>query len=101
MAKRTEDMTRDEILKEFEGGEVLFKAPRRPKKLVPLTLRVHPDLIRQLGQEAKRRGVSGHTTMARLLLEAAVVGPPKALAEEIAEAVVTKLERRPLKRILK
>ncbi len=101
MAKRIEEMTRDEILKEFKGGEVLFKAPRRPKKLVPLTLRVHPDLIRQLGQEAKRRGVSGHTTMARLLIEAAMAGPKKALAEEIAEAVVARLGQRPLKMVLK
>jgi len=94
MPKRIEEMTRGEILKEFEGGEVLFRVARRPKKLIPLTLRVHPDLIRQLGDEAKRRGVSGHTTMARLLLEAAVGKPKKALAEEIAEAVVARLERR-------
>jgi hypothetical protein len=101
MAKRIEDMTRDEILKEFEGGEVLFRAPRRPKRLVPLTLRVHPDLVRQLGQEAKRRGVSGHTTMARLLLEAAVAGPKQALAEEIAEAVVVRLGRGRLRQVRK
>ena len=94
MPKRIEDMSRGEILKEFEGGEVLFRVPRRPRKLVPLTLRVHPDLVRQLGEEAKRRGVSGHTTMARLLLEAAVAKPKKALVEEIAEAVVTRLGRR-------
>lgn len=94
MPKRIEDMSREEIVKEFEGGEVLFRAARQPKKLVPLTLRVHPDLIRQLGEEAKRRGVSGHTTMARLLLEAAVAEPKKALAEEIAEAVVARLQRR-------
>jgi hypothetical protein len=94
MPKRIEDMSREEILKEFEGGEVLFRLPRRPRKLVPLTLRVHPDLVRQLGEEAKRRGVSGHTTMARLLLEAAVAKPKKALVEEIAEAVVTRLGRR-------
>jgi len=94
MPKRIEDMSRGEILKEFEGGELLFRVPRRPKKLVPLTLRVHPDLIRQLGEEAKRRGISGHTTMARLLLEAAVAKPKKALVEEIAEAVVTRLGRR-------
>jgi hypothetical protein len=94
MPKRIEDMSRGEILKEFEGGEVLFRVPRRPRKLVPLTLRVHPDLVRQLGEEAKRRGVSGHTTMARLLLEAAVAKPKKALVEEIAEAVVARLGRR-------
>lgn len=94
MAKRIQEMTRKEILKEFEGGQVLFKVPRRPKKLVPLTLRVHPDLIRQLGEEAKRRGVSGHTTMARLLLEAAMTKPQRALAEEIADAVLAKLDRR-------
>ncbi len=94
MAKRIEDMTRDEILKEFEGGEMAFRLPRRPKKLVPLTLRVHPDLIRELGEEAKRRGVSGHTTMARILLEAAVARPQKSLAEEIADTVVAKLRRR-------
>lgn len=94
MAKRIEEMTREEILKEFEGGEVLFKVPRRPKKLVPLTLRIHPDLIRQLGEEAKRRGVSGHTTMARLLLEAAMAKPQKALADEIADAILARLGRR-------
>jgi len=94
MAKRIEVMTREEILKEFESGEVLFRVPRRPKKLVPLTLRVHPDIVRQLGEEAKRRGVSGHTTMARLLLEAAMAKPQKALADEIADAVVAKLKSR-------
>ena len=94
MAKRVEDMSRDEILKEFEGGEVVFRVPRRPRKLVPLTLRVHPDLIRELGEEAKRRGVSGHTTMARILLEAAVAKPRRSLAEEIADAVVAKLRQR-------
>ena len=93
-AKRIEEMTRQKILKEFAGAEVLFKVPRRLRKLVPLTVRVHPDLIRQLGEEAKRRGVSGHTTMARLLLEAAVGKPQRALAEEIADAVVAKLDRR-------
>lgn len=93
MAKRVEEMTREEILKEFEGGQVLFKVPRRPKNLVPLTLRVHPGLIRQLGEEAKRRGVSGHTTMAGLLLEAAMAKPQKALADEIADAVVARLNR--------
>ena len=87
-------MTRGEIRKEFEGGEVLFRVPRRPKKLVPLTLRVHPDLIQQLGEEAKRRGVSGHTTMARLLLEAAVAKPQESLADQIAEAVVARIGRR-------
>jgi hypothetical protein len=94
MAKRIEQMTREEILKEFEGGEVLFRVSRRPKKLVPLTLRVHPDLIRQLGEEARRCGVSGRTTMARLLLEAAVAKPQESLAEQIAKAVVARLGRR-------
>ena len=98
MARRIEQMTREEILKEFEGGEVLFRVSRRPKKLIPLTLRVHPDLIRQLGEEARRRGVSGHTTMARLLLEATMAKPQKALADEIADAVVARLERRRLAR---
>lgn len=96
MTKRIETMTRQEILQEFRGGKVLFKTGRRPRKLVPLTLRVHPDLIRQLGEEARRRGVPGHTTMARLLLEAAVAAPQTSLAEEIAEAVVARLGRRRL-----
>ena len=96
MAKRIEDMTREEILTEFKGGEVLFRRPRRPRKLVPLTLRVHPDVIRQLGEEAKRRGVSGHTTMVRLLLEAALAKPRKGLADEVAAAVVARLKRRRL-----
>jgi len=91
MAKRIQEMTRKEILREFEGGEVLFRVPRRPRKLVPMTLRVHPTLIRQLGEEDKRTGISGHTTMARLLLEAAMTKPQRALAEEIADAVVSKL----------
>ncbi len=94
MPKRIEQMTREEILKEFEGGEVLFRVPRRPRKLVPLTVRVHPDLVRQLGEEAKRRGIAGHTTMARLLLEASVAKPKRALAEEIADAVVARLGHR-------
>ena len=93
MAKRIEAMTREEILKEFEGGEALFRLRRRPKKLVPLTVRVHPDLIRQLGEEAKRRGISGHTTMARLFLETAVAKGRGSLAEEIAQAVVARLGR--------
>jgi hypothetical protein len=59
-----------------------------------LTLRVHPDLIRQLGEEAKRRGVPGHTTMARMLLEAAMASPQEALADRIADAVVARLARR-------
>jgi hypothetical protein len=87
-------MTREEIRNEFEGGEVLVRVPRRPKKLVPLTLRVHPDLIRQLGEEANRRGVSGHTTMARIFLEAAVTKPQESLADQIADAVVSRLGRR-------
>ena len=94
MMKPVEDMPREEDRKEFEGGEVLLRASRRPKKLVPLTLRVHPDLIRQLGEEAKRRGVSGHTTMARLLLESAVTKPQESLANQVAKAVVSKLSRR-------
>jgi hypothetical protein len=94
MPKRMVEMTRKEILKEFEGGELMFRVPRRPRKLVPLTVRVHPDLVRQLGEEAKRRGIAGHTTMARLLLEAAVATPKRALAEEIADAVVARLGRR-------
>lgn len=94
MAKRVEDMTRSEILEEFKGGDILLRVPRRPKKLVPLTLRVHPDLVRQLGAEAKRRGVSGHTTMARMLLEEAMAASKETLAERIAEAVVTRLDRR-------
>jgi hypothetical protein len=96
MAKRIEEMTREEILHEFKGGEVLFRIPRRPRKLVPLTLRVHPDLIRQLGEEAKRQGISGHTTMARLLLEAALAKPQRGLADEVADAVVARLRRRRL-----
>jgi hypothetical protein len=60
----------------------------------PLTLQVHPDYTHLLGEEAKPRGISGHTTMARLLLEAAGAKPKKALVEEIAEAVVARLGRR-------
>ena len=93
MAKQITDMTPREVRKEFAGGDILFRIPRRPKKLVPLTLRVHPDLIQQLGEEARRRGVSGHTTMARMLLEAALSKPHKALADEIAESVVARLSR--------
>jgi hypothetical protein len=96
MVKRMESLTREEILQEFKGGEVLFRIPRRPRRLVPLTLRVHPDLIRQLGEEAKRQGISGHTTMARLLLEAALAKPQRGLADEVADAVVARLKRRRL-----
>ena len=101
MPRRIEDMSREQILKEFDGGDALFRVPKRPKKLVALTIRVPPGFIRQLGEEAKRRGVPGHTTMARLLLEAAVAAPKKALAEEIAEAVVVRLGQRSLKQVLK
>ncbi len=94
MTKRMEDMTRDEVQEEFKGGDIFFRVPRRPKKLVPLTLRVHPDLVRQLGEEAKRRGVSGHTTVARMLLEEAMAASRDTLADRIAEAVVTRLDRR-------
>ena len=94
MGKKMENMTREEILKEFEGGEVVYRVPRRPKKLVPLTLRVHPDLIKQLGTQAKKKGIAGHTTMARLLLEQAVTKPPHNMADEIADAVARKLRKR-------
>ena len=94
MGKRIEDMTRNEVLEEFKGGDILLRVPRRPKRLVPLTLRIHPDLVRQLGEEAKRRGVSGHTTMARMLLEEAMAVSRDTLADRIAEAVVTRLDRR-------
>ncbi|OIO29466.1 MAG: hypothetical protein AUJ18_08370 [Candidatus Hydrogenedentes bacterium CG1_02_42_14] len=94
MTKRMEDMSRKEILREFEGGDVVFRVPRRPKKLVPLTLRVHPDLVKRLGKEALRRGYHGHTTVARILIEEAIDSPKKKLAEEVADAVVRKMRRR-------
>ena len=94
MTKRMEDMSRKEILREFEGGDVVFRVPRRPKKLVPLTLRVHPDLVKRLGKEALRRGYHGHTTVARILIEEAIDSPKKKLAEEVADAVVCKMRRR-------
>lgn len=96
MAKRIEDMTLEEVLAEFRGGAVQFRVPRRPRKLVPLTLRVHPDLVRQLGEEAKRRNISGHTTLARILLETAMSRPRESLADQIADAVVTRLKSRRL-----
>lgn len=94
MAKKMEDMSRDEILREFEGGDVVFRVPRRPKKLVPLTLRVHPDLVKRLGKEAVRRGYHGHTTVARILIEEAIDSPKRKLAEEVADAVVRKMQTR-------
>ena len=94
MKKRIEDMSRAEVLKEFEGGEVVFRVPRRPKKLVPLTLRVHPDLVKKLGQEARRRGYHGHTTVARILIEEAIDSPRKKLADDVAEAVVRKMREK-------
>lgn len=91
MTKRMEDMTREEILREFQGGDVVMRMPRRPKKLVPLTLRVSPDLRRRLGEEAKRCGVAGHTTIARMLLEQAVRATGDSLADQIADKVLAKI----------
>ena len=86
-----EDMTREEIIQEFEGGPVVMRMPRRVKKLVPLTLRVSPDLKRRLSEEAKRRGIAGHTTIARILLEQAVRTPSSSLADQIADKVIAKI----------
>lgn len=96
MRKRIENMTKDEILKEFEGGEVIAKVSRRDQKLVPLTMRVSPALVKELGKVARERGIAGHTTMARMLLEEAVSKPKEKLAEDIANRVVKKLGKRRL-----
>ena len=91
MAKKMEDMTRDEILREFEGATEYGRVRRRSKRLVPLTIRVDKNLVNELEREAKKRGFDGHTTAARALLEEAVRRPRQALAKEIAEAVVQRL----------
>lgn len=98
MGKRFEDMTQDEILKEFEGATVRGHVPRRAKKMVPLTIRVQPQLVRDLDVQAKRHGVSGHTTMARIILESSVGKRRPSLADEIANAVMKKMGGRRLAR---
>lgn len=69
MAKRMEKMTREEVLREFEGSPVSFRVGKRPGNPSVLAIRVHPDLKGRLEQEARKRGVKGHTTMARVLIE--------------------------------
>ena len=95
--KKMEDMTREELLKEFEGPEDWLKVPRRPKNKVLLALRVPPDFKRRLSEEAERRGVSGYTTMARMILEEGLTKPSKSIVNQIAtktaEKVVAKLKR--------
>lgn len=68
MPKPMEKMTKAKVLEEFETKPE-FEVPRREGNMSVLTIRVHPDLKMRLEEEAKRRGITGHTTMARLLIE--------------------------------
>lgn len=65
--KKMEDMSREEILAEFDAPAYFM--PRRSKKEGLLSLRVPSQLKIMLCEEAKRRGLNGHTTMARILIE--------------------------------
>lgn len=65
---------RKRILSEFEEKSI-YRMPKREAGLVLLALRVRPDTKRRLSELAERRGISGHTTMARLLLEEAITAP--------------------------
>lgn len=67
--KKMEEMSRDEVLAEFEGEEPIYYMPSRPKNEGLLTMRVPAALKERLCEEAKRRGLKGHTTMARILIE--------------------------------
>jgi hypothetical protein len=92
--RKIEDMTKEEILKEFEGATEHGHVPRRHAKMVPLTIRVKPRLVKELDMEARQRGVSGHTTMARIILESSVGTRRKSLADEIADAVMKRMRAR-------
>ena len=98
MKKRIEDMTKEEILKEFDGAIEHGHVPRRHPRMVPLTIRVKPRLVKELDAEARKRGVSGHTTMARIILESSVGAKRKSFADEIADAVVKRMRGRKVAR---
>ena len=95
--KKMENMTREELLKEFEDSGDFLKVRRRQKKKVLLALRVHPNLKRKLSEEADRRGIIGYTTMARMILEEGLTKPSKSFVNQIAtktaEKVVAKLKQ--------
>lgn len=97
MTKRIEDMTRDEILAEFES-EPAFYMPRRRGSLELLTLRVPADVKRRLAHEAKRRGLAGYTIVAREYIENGLRGGSTAaenivlqVAKATAREVVSQL----------
>ena len=100
MAKRMEDMTKEEIRAEFED-EPVYRMTRRRKNLVLLTLRVPPEVKKRLAEKAKQRGVPGYTAMARDLIERGLRTEGKtgdAMVQKIAKAtaneVVERLRRR-------
>lgn len=93
MKKRIEDMTQEEVLREFEGARESGRVRRNDRKLLPLTIRVPPELVVKLSEQARKEGVSGHTTMARILLESSLGRPRPSLVDEVADAVVRRLRR--------
>ena len=99
MAKRIEDMTREEVLAEFESDPA-FYVPRRRGSLELLTLRVPADVKRRLAKEAKRRGLAGYTIVAREYIESGLRGGSTSkdnivsrVAKETAREVVTQLRQ--------
>jgi hypothetical protein len=100
MAKKIEDMTLTEVLDEFEA-KPKYRMPKRRKNLVLLTLRVPQDVKKRLSDEARKRGSSGYTAMARELIERGLRAgdaPNEAIVAKIAKAtadqVVSSLRRR-------
>lgn len=99
MTKRMEDMSLKELKAQFEEKPI-FRMTRRKRNLVLLTLRVSPDVKRRLNDEARRRGVSGYTAMARVLIEKGLRSPGEGdevvrkIACATADAVVDRLKKR-------
>lgn len=69
MNKKIEDMTKEEILKEFEGAPLGGHVPRRHVDMTLLTLRVPPGTKKKLSEMARLRGIRGYTAMARFFIE--------------------------------
>ena len=100
MAKQLENMTLDEALAEFEDKPV-YRMPRRRQNLVLITLRLPRETKKRLAVEARRRGATGYTAVARELIERGLStdnAPSNAIVERIAKAtaerVITNLRKR-------
>lgn len=100
MKKNAEDKDLAEMLEDYEE-KAKYRMPRRRKSLVLLTLRVPRDIKKRLTEEARKRGASGYTAVARDLIEKGLRHSPsqdEAIVDRIAKAtadrVVKNLRRR-------